>query len=304
MSSVLATDLGAAMNRVRFAERCGMRAELGMELEPKQAQMLRFTGKRQMYVCCRQFGKSTIAAVRALYAAVYLHSLVLVLAPTLRQSGEVFSKVKTFYRQLNMHVKAEKDASQELELVGGGRIVAIPSKEGNVRGFSKPGLIIEDEAAWIPDAVRVAVGPMLARSHGELLLVSTPNGRSGHFYQSWLSSQRKPAAPWVAHRYTADDCPWLQESFLDDEREDMTEAEFLQEYWCRFMESGSAVFTAKDIEAARARGLERLGVTEEELAEGSELTHEQMDILKPAPIPRKARPTKPEADRPRVRIAV
>ena len=276
---------------VKFAERCGMIEENGMKLEPKQEEILRFTGKRQLFVCCRQFGKSTLAALKALHTAVLKAQLVLVLAPTVRQSGEVFQKVKSFYQHCEMNLETVKDTSQELEFKNGGRIVAIPSKEGNVRGFSMPGLIVEDEAGWIPDAVRVAVGPMLARSGGELLLVSTPNGRIGHFFHSWQHSQQKPGDPWVAHRYTADDCPWLHGEFLDNERYDMTEGEFLQEYYCEFQESGSAVFSLKDIEAARARGLSRLGVTEDELGEGNDL-YEQLEFIMPDPVTRPARPAR------------
>ena len=294
-------DLRASVDVVAFAEKCGMDKAHDMELEPRQKEILRTEGKRQIFCCCRQFGKSTLASIKALYTAVVRRQLVLVLAPTLRQSGEIFSKVKQFYRQMDDPPEAVKDTTQELELVTGGRIVSLPSKEGNVRGFSKPGLIIEDESAWIDDAVRVAISPMLARSGGELLLVSTPNGRIGHFYNSWLASQRSPNAPWIGHKYTADDCKWLDATFLSNERLDMTESEYRQEYFCEFQESGGQVFRNQDIEAARARGLEMLGLTEDDMQSTSRELMEGLREIRIDPLPSRIRP---QGDPSRIKIEV
>jgi phage terminase large subunit-like protein len=55
--------------------------------------------------CSRQSGKSTIAGILALHCALYQPgSLVLVLAPALRQSQELFGKVAGFYRTLSRPV--------------------------------------------------------------------------------------------------------------------------------------------------------------------------------------------------------
>ena len=46
------------------------------------------------------------------------------------------------------------------------RIVRLPGKEETVQGFSAVGLMLIDEAAWVPDELYKAVRPMLAATGG------------------------------------------------------------------------------------------------------------------------------------------
>src|SRR5688572_13501402 len=89
----LAEDLKLALDRVSFAKR------LGLEPDPWQEDLLRSTSDRVLLNCARQSGKSTVAGVLAVHAALYeSHSLVLLLSPTLRQSQELFKKCLSLYR--------------------------------------------------------------------------------------------------------------------------------------------------------------------------------------------------------------
>src|SRR3712207_4925031 len=91
----LAEDLKLALDRVSFAKR------LGLEPDPWQEELLRSTSDRVLLNCSRQSGKSTMTAVIALHRALYHPgSLILCLAPALRQSQELFGKVLGFYRDL------------------------------------------------------------------------------------------------------------------------------------------------------------------------------------------------------------
>jgi hypothetical protein len=91
----LAQDLKLALDRATFAR------ELGLEPDPWQQDLLRSASDRVLLNCCRQSGKSTISGVIALHRALYHPgSLILCLAPALRQSQELFGKVAQFYRSL------------------------------------------------------------------------------------------------------------------------------------------------------------------------------------------------------------
>ena len=68
-----------------------------------------------------------------------------------------------------------------LELISGSRVVSLPSSEETIRGFSGAALVIEDEAARSSPETHHAVRAMIATSRGRLVLLSTPNGRRGHF---------------------------------------------------------------------------------------------------------------------------
>ena len=95
----LAGDLRLALDRVAFAE------ELGIVPDPWQGEFLGSSADRVLLNCSRQSGKSTMSAVIALHRALYHPgSLVLCLAPALRQSQELFGKIAGFYRDLGRPV--------------------------------------------------------------------------------------------------------------------------------------------------------------------------------------------------------
>jgi hypothetical protein len=102
----LRDDLRLALDRVAFAR------ALGLEPDGWQEELLRSTSERVLLNCSRQSGKSTISGVIALHRALYHPgSLVLCLAPALRQSQELFGKVLGFYRDLGRPVSPQGNAS-------------------------------------------------------------------------------------------------------------------------------------------------------------------------------------------------
>ncbi len=169
-------------DRVAFAKK------MGIAPDPWQERLLSSTSERVLLNVSRQLGKSTTTAIIALHRAVYYPgSLVLCLAPALRQSQEWFDKVSEFYRRLNQAPTPESDRKLGMRLANGSRIEALPGSEKTVRGFSGTSLLILDEAARIDDALYHAVRPMLAVSGGALMMLSTPFGKRGVFYEAWTS---------------------------------------------------------------------------------------------------------------------
>jgi hypothetical protein len=71
------------------------RDTLGFEPDERQAEVLRSAAKRGILNCTRQWGKSTVAGIKALHRA---HTkpgvLVMVASPTERQSGEFLRKAE------------------------------------------------------------------------------------------------------------------------------------------------------------------------------------------------------------------
>jgi hypothetical protein len=198
-----------------------------------------------MLLCCsRQSGKSLCVAALALKVALLQPgALVLLLAPSLRQSSELFrSKVVNLYDRLDRPVPGTR-TQLSLTLSTGSRIVALPGdNEGNVRGFAAPGLIIVDEASRIRDDLLAALRPMLAVSGGALVLASTPFGQRGSFYQSWTGEEE-----WLRVRITGFDCPRISRKFLEDERAALGDRVFATEYLCDFTEAVSQCFSTADI---------------------------------------------------------
>jgi hypothetical protein len=236
----LAQDLKLALDRVSFARR------LGLEPDPWQVDLLRSTSERVLLNCCRQSGKSTMTAVIALHRALYHpSSLILCLAPALRQSQELFSKMAGFYRDLGRPVSAVTERKLSLELENRSRIITLPGSEKTIRGFSGTSLLILDEAARVEDELYFAVRPMLAVSGGALMMLSTPHGKRGVFYEEWIGGHG-----WERYEVPASQCPRISEEFLEQERASLPPFIFRQEYQCSFEETEDQVFTTDMIDRA------------------------------------------------------
>lgn len=238
---MLATDLAAALDPVRLAERAGLTPDVW------QRDVLRSNDRQTILLCSRQAGKSTVSAVLATHTAVYKSAaLVLVLSPSLRQSQELFRKVLDCYRCLDQTVPASAETKLTLELDNGSRIVSLPGKEATIRGFSGVDLLIEDEASRVPDSLYQAVRPMLAVSGGRIVLLSTPFGKRGHFYQTWTGDD----PDWQRVKITADDVPRIPADWLAQERTRIGDWWYRQEYGCEFVDLDDQVFSTDLIERA------------------------------------------------------
>jgi hypothetical protein len=236
----LAQDLAHALDPVAFAV-----DRLKWRPDPWQARMLRSPARKQILNCSRQSGKSTDASVLALHTALYLPgSLTLLIAPAQRQSRELFGKISDFIALLEPAEMLEEDNRLSCSLRNGSRIVTLPGDPKTVRGFSAPALVIEDEAAQVDDAMTAAIRPMLAISNGRLILMSTPFGRRGHFFEAWQGAE------WEKIEIPATECPRITPEFLEGERKALGPMLFAQEYECQFVDSNTSAFSSALIEQA------------------------------------------------------
>jgi hypothetical protein len=221
------------------------RAAVG-EPDPWQAEVLMSSSPRVLLNCCRQSGKSTVAALLNVHTALYRPgSLCLMVSPTLRQSGELFRKARGLYGLVAPPGGLLEETQLSMRLANGSRLVSLPGKEDTVRGYSAAALLSLDEAARVPDQLYAAVRPMLAVSNGRLLGLSTPFGTRGWFFEGWRSAEG-----WQRFEVSAADCPRIPAEFLEEERRNIGEFWFAQEYECRFLDAQSAAFRREDVDRA------------------------------------------------------
>jgi hypothetical protein len=222
-------------------------AHAGFELDAWQRDVLTSTAHQIILLVTRQGGKSTVSSIRALHRALYTPaSLVLLLAPSFRQSRELFRRVKDALAALPFPAPLASESALELEFTNGSRIVALPGKEATIRGFSGVSLLIVDEASRVPDELYQAVRPMLAVSGGDILLLSTPFGKRGFFHHEWTEG----GADWDRTKVTAEMCPRIPKAWLEQERQSIGDWWFRQEYMCEFVETIDQVFGYEDIQRA------------------------------------------------------
>jgi len=251
IKTALQTDLLYSLSPGRFAE-----SVTGWNLDSWQTRVMQSENSRIILNCCRQSGKSTTTALLALYTAVYPErftgrdrALVLLLSPSLRQSSELFRKVLDFYRSIAKYVPTTQESALRLRLDNGSRIISLPGKEATVRGYSGVDLLIVDEAARTLDDLYKSVRPMLAVSGGRLVLLSTPFGKRGFFFETW----EKGGSEWLKIKLPATECVRISEAFLEEEKRVLGRWWYSQEYLCTFEEAETAVFTDEEIKAVFAK---------------------------------------------------
>lgn len=214
----------------------------GLDPDPWQRDLLRCRDPYLLLNCSRQSGKSTTVAALALYQIVTEPgSLVLLVAPSERQSHELFRKVLAGYYALGQPVPAVKHTQSELELAHGSRLVALPGREETVRSFSAVRLLILDEAARVPDDLYRSVRPMLAvtraRGEGRLVALSTPFGRRGWFHEEWTGP-----GPWKRFHIPWSQCPRITPDFIAEETRALGPPWVDQEYNALFTTMEGIVF--------------------------------------------------------------
>jgi hypothetical protein len=243
-----------------------------------QSEILRSPAARLILCCTRQFGKSTITAIKALHHAwTRPNSLVLAAAPTARQSGEWLEKTRFFLSQLGVRSRSDGHNRLSLVLPNGSRLVGLPGVADNVRGFSKASLILIDEAAFVPDELYQALNPMLAVSRGRLWLISTPAAQAGFFYEEWSreavsrgdssrkqplnaesssesgpspSAAEQPLIAWRRFQVTAEQCPRIPTEFLAEQRILLGDPVFRREYMCEFVAAGTQIIDRELLDSA------------------------------------------------------
>src|SRR5262245_13982743 len=239
----LAGDISRALDQGLLA------LDVGIEPDPWQAQVLRQQPRRLLMLCSRQAGKSTVSALLALHTALYTSAaLVLLVSPSLRQSGELFRTTMGFYQRLSGVVPLKMESTLRAEFENGARIVSLPGTERTTRGFSKAALIVVDEAARCDDGLLGALRPMMATSKdgGRLVMLSTPFGKRGMFWDAWSGGRKD----WQRVEVPADQCPRISKEFLEEELRQLGAQRFGEEYLLQWNDPDTSVFSSELVAAA------------------------------------------------------
>lgn len=209
----------------------------GISLDPWQRRLV-VGAASTLVLCGRQVGKTTAAAATALVEMLSNdRAHVVCVSPSLRQSQELFARIEGLVKQVCPD-KVARSTAVGFRLKNGARCVSLPASEHTIRGLSAVTLLLEDEAARVPDELYAAVRPMLATTSGRHVLLTTPWGPRGHFYEAWQSKSQS----WERITVKSSECSRITKEFLDGERLRLGQRWFSQEYECAFVASEDALF--------------------------------------------------------------
>ncbi|MEW6295946.1 MAG: phage terminase large subunit [Candidatus Diapherotrites archaeon] len=214
-----------------------------------QQQILLDDNKHITVRASRQSGKTEVIAVKILQKALLINGFkTLIIAPTERQSSIVFNKIDSY---LNHHYYLNKLLLRHSHTYtlfdNGSEIYCLPgANPETIRGYS-PHMIVVDEAAFVKDTVYTAIEPSMSATNGTLILISTPFGKQGRFYDSHarLDYYSKYHIPY-------NQCPFISKEYLEKEKQSKTEMEFQQEYEAEFVEEQDTYFPLQLIKACIA----------------------------------------------------
>ena len=200
-----------------------------------QTEIMTESNSRIMILGPRQTGKSTAVAVRVLFEAMaHDDALILLASASGRQSGQIMEKARKMAQSLDCQTFPPPSKCDGFTLVNGSQIVSLPDSQETIRGFSAPRLIVVDEAAFASPEVFKALEPMLSVSAGTIILLSTPNGQTGYFYEQWHAEP----SHWARIRGTLEGCPRMKPEAIEAIRKGMAREDFEQEFECKFIAPG------------------------------------------------------------------
>jgi len=233
------------------------RERLGFAPDARQTEVLRLTAKRVILNCSRQWGKSTVAAAKALHRVLTVpRSLVLVASPSAKQSAEFLRKAGEMLEVMGIAPRGDGDNEISLLLPNRSRIVGLPGNESTGRGFSNVSMLLIDEAAVVEDSLYKMLRPVLSVSDGDLWLMSTPRGKRGFFYATWAHG----GPEWVRVSVPATECARIPKAHLEDERRQEGMPWFRQEYMCEFVDNEANTFNRDLVERAVDGGVSVLNL--------------------------------------------
>jgi phage FluMu gp28-like protein len=211
---------------------------LGIEPFPYQAKLLMDESKRIVACMGRQTGKTTTIAVKAIhYADKNPNVTVLITAPCLRQSVNMFDRILAFiYQTARLRNKIFRATRTLVHLDNGSRIIALPCSENMLRGYSAH-MVICDETSFLPERIITRIiFPMLSATDGYAVFLSTPWSRDHFFYRAFMDPR------YSVHKVRSSECPLITPEFLAEMRSNMTHEAYLMEYEAEFAEASNCYF--------------------------------------------------------------
>lgn len=219
-----------AFHPIEWAEKV-IEPTLGITLDQWQRDFLSDENTRIVLNCHRQSGKSLACAIKAVHTTILPNKTVVVISPTQRQSSLLHHTIRHLLKDIGIVPSIDNTTSTELQ--NGSRIISLPGSQWTIRGYTAD-VVIVDEAAGVDDEVFAAVSPMLLTTNGTMIILSTPQGQQGVFWDAYNDPEH-----WHLHEIKVQDNPRMRTpdkiEMLEGEKRALGSRLFSQEYECQFL---------------------------------------------------------------------
>lgn len=202
------------------------------------------TGKVCVVKAPRQRGKSYLCeGVLLWYAINQAKSENAMLSPTLAQSRKIYKEIVAAIYSSGI-IKRKNETLLEIELINGSTIFF---KSGEMRealrGYHVNGILILDEAAYLPPDILELVLPWRQVSNCPMLIVSTPKVRDGIFFNYYTEGINGNPLVTSIDWCDYDTSRMVTPEMIEQYRKVLTANQFKSEILGQWLDSDGMVFT-------------------------------------------------------------
>lgn len=214
--------------------------------------------KRVLYIASRRAGKDILFWNLAIRQCIKRVCLVFYVLPTYSQGRKaVFDAIAIdgtkFLDYLpSMLIDSINQAEMKIRFKNGSilQIIGGDTYDTSLVG-TNPYAVILSEYSLMPPDIFSFIRPILAANGGWCAIVGTPRGKN-HLWQLWKIAQELPE--WKIFVHKASEINHIDHEVLVQERAQMDEGLYLQEYECSFERGISGSFYGTYLDALKLRG--------------------------------------------------
>lgn len=203
-------------------------------------------GTNKVVVCKahRQAGKSYMCeGVLLHYALNYQRTTSAVISPTLNQSRNIFKEMVSAIYESGV-IKRKNETLLEIELINDSRIFFRSSEMGEaLRGYHIDGVLVLDEASYLPDDIAQLVLPWVQVAKAPILIVSTPKLKTGFFFRYFNMGLEKQNNTITIDWNDFDTSALLTQEQIEVYRKVLSPNQFKSEIKGEFLDMEGMVFT-------------------------------------------------------------
>lgn len=204
-----------------------------VHFRPHQLQVYQDLRRFNVLLAHRRFGKTVLAIVTLILKALECRSSmpqVHYYCPTYSQAKRVaWSYLKEFSRELPGTKYHESELKATLKT---GAVIQLGSAENPdaSRGIYSDFVVLDEPAQMPPEIWSSVLRPALSDRRGGMLMIGTPAGRHGLFYDSYTEAQDQ--ADWWRGIFRADQTRIVDEVELQSNQRSLSKAQYEQEFLC------------------------------------------------------------------------
>lgn len=229
-----------------------MKVNFKIKLTPKQkeAYSLLFNRETRVLTCVwsRQCGKTVFAIISCIqYLLNNKRSYIGYITPTYALSRKVYKDIIALIQPTG-YIKSYNSTTLTIECING-NIIQFYSQEAykSIRGQTIKGLLVIDEAAYMADTLpngelfwSNVVQPITKAHKPKILIISTPCGRDGFFYDYY--NKGFEGNEYKNLKATIWEDPNIEREEILKIKSDISPLAFKQEYECEFLSNALTVF--------------------------------------------------------------